>query len=136
MSATRPLPRLPEYDSGAFWAATQDHQLIYQRCTDCGRIIFYPRQHCPFCGSFDAGTEVSAGRGSIYTYSVVRRSAHPYFKNYLPYVVAWVELDEGFRMLTQIVNVDAATLTIGDRVRVTWEDQQELSVPLFEPDAD
>jgi len=71
----------------------------------------------------------------VYTYSVVRQSYHPFFRALVPYAVAWIDLDEGPRLLSNVVGIDDPTtdLEIGQRVAVTWEDYEELSIPLFEP---
>jgi hypothetical protein len=78
---------------------------------------------------------VSRGEGTIYTWSTVRQSYHPFFRARAPYAVAWIDLDEGFRMLSNVVGVEDPTrdLRIGQRVRVTWEDHDEVAIPLFEP---
>jgi uncharacterized OB-fold protein len=72
----------------------------------------------------------SAGTGTIYTFTVIRQHGHPYFRSRTPYVVAFVDLDEGFRVLTEIA-ADPASVRIGQRVAVAWEDHDEVSVPVF-----
>jgi hypothetical protein len=72
----------------------------------------------------------SAGFGTVYTYTVVRQHGHPFFRARAPYVVAYVDLDEGFRMLAEVVG-DPDTVQIGQRVAVDWEDHDEVSVPVF-----
>jgi len=79
----------------------------------------------------------SKGQGTVYTYSVVRLNRHPAFAPLGPYAVAYVDLDEGFRILTNVVNVADPTtdVKIGQRVKVTWDDQESgISLPLFAPD--
>jgi uncharacterized OB-fold protein len=129
----RLLPRFPEPDTQPFWEATKEHKLIYQVCNKCKGIVFYPRRHCTHCLSLDLSWHESKGEGTIYTFSIVRRSRHPSFADRVPYVVAWVDFDEGFRMLTNIVNVDDVdTIAIGQRVRLCWEDHESVSLPKFE----
>ncbi len=131
----RPQPRFPEPDTQPFWDATKEHKLTYQVCAN-GHVIFYPRAHCPTCGSLDTTVKESAGEGTIYTYSVVRLNRHPAFAPLGPYAVAYVDLDEGFRILTNIVGItDPLTdVKIGQRVKVSWEDQESgLSLPMFAP---
>jgi uncharacterized OB-fold protein len=132
---TRPLPTLHEADTRPFWEATKSHELRYQRCADCGTIVFYARQHCTSCLGHSLEWETSAGEGTVYTYSVVRQSYHPFFRSRSPYAVAWIDLDEGFRMMSNVVGVDDPTtgVQIGQRVRVEWEDHEEVSIPLFRP---
>ena len=131
--ANRPLPTLREADTRPFWEATKQHELRYQVCDDCGGIVFYPRRHCPHCMSMKLSWKTSRGEGTVYTYTVIRQIGHPAFRELAPYVVAWIDLDEGFRMLSNVVGVDVDNVHIGQRVRVTWEDQDGVSLPLFTP---
>ncbi len=133
--AKRPLPRLHELDTQAFWRATKDHELRYQQCDDCDTVVFYPRRHCTGCLGNSLTWKTSAGQGTVYTYSIVRQSYHPFFRGLVPYAVAWIDLDEGPRLLSNLVGIENTLddLKIGQRVRVTWEDHEELAIPLFEP---
>ncbi len=132
--ADQPLPRFPEPDTEPFWEATKDHELRYQVCDDCDGVVFYPRRHCTHCLSQNLSWKTSKGEGTIYTYSVVRQNYHPAFRERVPYVIAWVDLDEGFRMLTNIVGVDdVESVAIGQRVRVDWLDHDSVSLPAFRP---
>lgn len=132
---TRPLPSLSEPDTRRFWEATRDHELRFQRCSACGEIVFHPRAHCTRCLSGGLVWEHSRGEGVIYTFSVVRQSWHPFFRARAPYAVAWIDLDEGFRMMSNVVGVEdpARELSIGQRVVVEWEDHEQLAIPLFRP---
>src|SRR4051794_30877544 len=135
-AAQRPLPRFPEPHTEPFWDATKNHELKYPKCDDCGNVIFYPRTFCNACGSENLSWHTSAGEGTVYTYSVVRQNRHPAFAPLGAYSLAFVDLDEGFRMMTNIVGVDDPTkdIKIGQRVRVTWEDQSTgISLPMFTP---
>lgn len=129
----RPLPRFPEPDSEPFWRATKDHKLTYQKCNDCNTVVFYPRQHCTHCGSDNLAWHNSAGLGTVYTYSIVRQNRSSYFRDLVPYVLAYVDLDEGFRMMSNIVDIPVDDVRIGMRVKVQWEDREEVALPLFEP---
>jgi len=131
--AKRPQPTLDEADTRPFWEATKQHELRYQTCDDCDGIVFYPRRHCPHCMSMKLSWKTSRGEGTVYTYTVIRQIGHPAFRELAPYVVAWIDLDEGFRMLSNVVGVDVDNVHIGQRVRVTWEDQDGVSLPLFTP---
>ena len=129
------LPRFPELDTQPFWDATRNHELCYQQCDKCAGVIFYPRRHCVHCTSLDLSWKVSKGEGTVYTYSVIRRNQSANFKDLVPYWIAWVDLDEGFRMLTHIVGMDDSSepLEIGQRVSVEWVDCEELAFPVFRP---
>lgn len=129
----RALPRFPEPDSAAFWSAAREHSLAYQRCRDCATASFFVRAHCPNCGSLDLDLEASGGMGTIYSLTVVRRDGQPGFRERTPYITALVDLDEGIRMLTEIVAEDVGAVRIGQRVVVAWEDHDEGNIALFRP---
>jgi uncharacterized OB-fold protein len=133
--ATRPLPNLGELDTREFWLATRNKELRYQRCNACGTVIWHPRRHCTGCTSGELSWHTSAGRGTLYTFSVVRQSYHPFFRSRVPYAVAWVDLDEGPRILSNVVGVDDPTreLACGQPVELVWEEHEELNIPLFRP---
>ena len=127
----RPQPRFPEPDTQPFWDATKEHKLNYQVCEN-GHVIFYPRVHCPTCGSLKSEWKTSKGAGSIYSFSIVRLNRHPAFAPLVPYAVAYVDLDEGFRIMTNVVDTDVEALECGQRVKVQWEDQESgIAFPLF-----
>jgi uncharacterized OB-fold protein len=134
-AAPQVLPRFPELDTQPFWDFTRAHELRYQQCRDCATIVFYPRYHCTHCTGFDLEWKLSAGLGRIYTYSVIRRSRHPAFAALVPYVIAWVDVDEGFRLMTHIVGADpddpASGLAIDAPVEVEWLDRETLALPAF-----
>lgn len=131
----RPLPSLREADTRDFWSATGRRELCYQQCDACDRIVFYPRSHCTGCTGGRLSWRVSKGLGTIYSYSVVRQSYHPFFKKLLPYVVAWVDLDEGPRLVSNLVGIGETgrDIGIGQKVAVEWEEHEGLSIPLFRP---
>lgn len=129
---TRPLPRLEDPDTAEFWRRTKDGQLCFQRCADCSSVVFFPRRHCSGCGSANLSWETAAGTGTIYSYSVIRQSYHPFFRGEVPYAVAWIDLDEGPRLLSNVVGMDdPGQLRIGQRVTLIWEPHEELAIPLF-----
>jgi len=132
----RPQPRFPEPDTEPFWNATKEHKLMYQVDRDTGDVVFFPRAHNPKNGSRNLAWRESKGEGAIYTFSVVRLNRHPAFAALGAYAVAYVDLDEGFRILTNIVGVEDPTrdVAVGQRVKVQWEDQSTgISLPMFTP---
>ena len=137
MAALRPQPRFPEPDTQPFWEATKRHELTYQTCNTCSAVIFYPRRHCTTCGSLETTWHVSKGEGTVYTFSVIMQSRHPAFAELGPYAVAYIDLDEGFRMMSNVLGVQDPTKDIhcGMRVKLRWEDQGEgsISLPRCEP---
>jgi uncharacterized protein len=133
----RPMPAFPEPDTQPWWDAVKDRQLKYQKCDACSAVVFYPMAHCQACGSERLSWQTSKGAGTVYTYSVVRQNRHPAFADLGAYAVAYVDLDEGFRMLTNIVGVADPTkdVKIGMRVQVEFEDQEsgDYPIPVFRP---
>ena len=101
-----------------FWQAAEQGQLLGKQCNDCARHHWYPRVVCPFCGSANTAWVPLSGRGSIYACSTLRR-ANP------PYTVAYVELAEGPRMLTNLVDMADAEMQIGAPVRVVFRRTEE-----------
>jgi uncharacterized OB-fold protein len=97
--------------------------------------VFYPRRHCTGCLGNNLVWKTASGNGSVYTFSVVRQSYHPFFRQQVPYVVAWIDLDEGPRLISNIVGLEdpLTEVTVGMKVRVEWEQHKALSVPLFRP---
>lgn len=129
----KPLP-VVDPESAPYWAALKERRLILKRCRDCGRHHFYPRALCPHCHSDALEWADASGRGSIYSYTVARRPAGPAFKADAPYVVAVVDLDEGARMMTNIVTDDVESVRIGQRVAVAFEAvTDEITLPKFRP---
>jgi uncharacterized OB-fold protein len=130
---TRPLPNPNEADTRPFWEATKDKELRYQKCNDCSTIVFYPRRHCTGCLGNNLTWHTASGKGTVYSYSIVRQSYHPFFRNLVPYAVAWIDLDEGPRLLSNVVGADVDDIEIGQKVEVEWEEHENLSIPLFRP---
>ena len=133
--AKRPLPSLNELDTRPFWEATREKVFRFQKCADCGTVVWHPRGHCTGCTGGTLEWHTASGGGTLYSYSVVRQSYHPFFRSQVPYAIAWVDLDEGPRVLSNIVGVDdpLTQLSCGQRVTLCWEEHEELNVPLFTP---
>src|SRR4030095_16639052 len=98
----------------AYWNAAKEGVLRIRRCTACGQVHFYPRPQCPFCLGATEWVDAS-GRGTIYSVSVTRKAGP------IPYAIAYVALDEGVTMLTNIVDCDLDAVRIGDRVKVVFK---------------
>jgi uncharacterized OB-fold protein len=130
---TRPLPALDDPDTAEFRAGAARGEFRVPRCDRCGTVIWYPRAHCPACGSLDVTWETLPDpvRGTVYTFTVVRRHAHPFFAARTPYAVAWIDLDGGPRVLSEVACADVEALRIGDRVALRWEDNEAGRVPVF-----
>ena len=114
-------------ETQAFWAAAKHGRFLIKRCEDCGKAHWYPRAICPFCGSGKTAWVNGSGKGTIYSFSVMRR-ADP------PYAIAYVTLEEGPTMLTNIVDCDLDGIRIGQRVAVTFKPSDGgPPVPMFTP---
>jgi len=107
-----PAPQ-PAPETQAFWDAAAKGRFLIRRCTACGRAHWYPRSICPFCWSDKTEWVEASGRGTIYSYSVMRRAPEPY-------VIAYVTLAEGPTMLTNLVDCDFGALAVGQEVRLKF----------------
>jgi len=128
MSTSRkiPAPRaLPE--SQAFWTAADEGRLLVKTCTDCGEPHFYPRDICPHCLSDRTEWLQAAGTGQVYSFSTMG-------KGEAAYTLAFVALDEGVTLMTNLVDCDPKGLSIGRRVRVVFQPSEGgHAVPMFTP---
>jgi len=123
----------PDDTQRPFYEAAARGELQYQRCADCGHAQFYPRAVCTACGA-SPGWATASGRGTVYTFTVVRQNFLPPFKDELPYVVAMVELEEGVRMMTNITGCPPEDVHIGLAVEAyAVECEEGLAVPFWRP---
>lgn len=121
--------------SEPFWEATRERRLVLQRCGSCAGSVWYPRILCPACGAGDLEWRDADGRGTVYAVSVQHRAAHPGLADRVPYAVALVDLDDGVRMMTNVVGCPAEDVHVGQRVRPTWERLSDgRHLLLHEPD--
>jgi uncharacterized OB-fold protein len=127
----KPVPQIDE-ESRPYWAALKKEKLILKRCLMCSRCHFYPRMLCPHCHSCELEWSEASGLGQIYSFTIARRGAGPAFVADAPYIVAVVELDEGVRMMTNIVTENVDTVAIGQRVGVIFDHvTEEVTLPKF-----
>jgi uncharacterized OB-fold protein len=118
-----------------FWNATAEGKLLLPRCRACASTFWYPRGLCPSCGATDLEWTEASGQGTIYSFTVIHRGEGAY-RDATPYVVAYVELDEGPRLLTNVVDTDPDTVTVGQAVEVVFHDTGEgNALPRFRPAA-
>jgi uncharacterized OB-fold protein len=128
----KPLPHLDE-ENRWFFEACARHELYLQKCSSCGTVRFYPRALCPSCMSSKTDYVRASGRGRVYTFTVTQQNQAPGFRDELPYVMAYVELDEGPRILTNIINTPPGEVKIDLPVEVVFEDIDEnLAIPKFQ----
>lgn len=131
MTATRPLPRL-DADNRFFWTGGADGQLRFLQCEDCKRFVHPPRPVCRYCLSERVMPTVVAGTGVVDTYTVNYQKWHPAIE--VPNVIARVAIDgaPGVILTTNIVGCPVEAVDIGDRVRVIFEQHDDVWLPLFE----
>jgi uncharacterized OB-fold protein len=128
----RLLPSPTELSMG-FWTAAAGHRLVTPCCTGCGDRFFPPERLCPTCGSAAWDYAATSGAGTVSSWTVVHRAPSPDFET--PYVVAVVELEEGCRMLTNLVGAEPGLVATGMPVHVVFLDQPDgRSLPVFEPE--
>jgi len=134
MSDQLPAPAPPvNSDTKPYWDATAQHKLLLPRCTRCQTVIWYPRTICPECGSREVEWFEASGRGTIYSFSINRRGMGDY-QGSDGFVLAYVELAEGPRMMTNIVDCDAQSLSVGQDVEVVFHDTGKgTALPRFRP---
>ena len=131
----KPLPT-PTYDTRAFWEGTKRHELLIQKCRDCGKLQFYPRGLCTACMSTNLDWVRSSGRGTVYSFTTVYRPPSPAFTPDVPYVIAIIEMEEGVRMMGNVVGCPPDQVKVGMPVTVVFEDVNEtITLPKFSPEA-
>jgi len=122
---TLPAPApfvLPEVKP--FWDGTAEGKLLLAHCSECDQVIWYPRPFCPACASTSVNWVQASGRGTIYSFTVNRRGVAdlPAYRDAGVYVLAYVELDEGPRIMTNIVECDPDSVHVGQKVEVVFHD--------------
>ena len=124
----------PDDATRPFWDAARDGRFLIKRCRACGRGHYYPRPFCPHCWSGDVEWEQASGRATLYTWSVVRQNDLPPWPERVPYVAAVVDLEEGPRAMTDIVDCDVETLRVDLPLQVAFREVgDDVTVPMFRP---
>jgi uncharacterized OB-fold protein len=127
----KPLP-IPRPWSKPFWEASKKHKYLIQTCNDCNAKIFYPRRSCPECWSSNLGWTEAKGTGKVYTYTITYAGAEEKFSEDYPYVLALIDLDEGIRVMSNIVDCNPEDVKIGMDVEVVFRDiNEDFALPLF-----
>lgn len=128
---TGPLPRLRGF-AADFYAYCRKHELRFQRCSACGRWRHVPRDMCAACGSFDWEWARSSGKGTLFSWTTTMQPMMPQFADLVPYSPVVVELEEGVRMLSWLVDTDADDFTLGLPVEVVFDDvTPDVTLPKF-----
>ncbi|WP_294221492.1 Zn-ribbon domain-containing OB-fold protein [uncultured Shimia sp.] len=127
MSAKMYIDPTITMESEAYWQAANEGKLLVKRCGDCGQVHFFPRAICPECFSSNTEWQEASGKGRIYSYSVTRRAE-------VPYAIAYVTLEEGVTMLSNIVEADLNALAVDMPVEVVFgKTRNGQALPLFRP---
>lgn len=117
----------PTVGTEAYWEGARNGKLLLRHCTSCGRVHHYPRALCPYCFSDKLDWQEASGKGKVYTYSVMRRAPEPY-------VIAYVTLEEGISMMTNIVDCDLDRVKIDMPVKLVFKASENgQPVPMFAP---
>ncbi|MCK9926323.1 OB-fold domain-containing protein [Frankia sp. Mgl5] len=120
-----------EPETALWWDAARRGELLVRRCAGCGRAHLYPRPFCPSCWSEEVSWESAAGTATLYTWSEVHANDLPPFGDRVPYLAAIVDLDEGPRLETTIVDATEAELSVGMRLKVDFADAGDVRIPVF-----
>jgi uncharacterized OB-fold protein len=132
----KPLP-VPQAEWDFYWEKAKQHELWLMRCKDCSKTYFYPRPICPHCFSRNTEWFQSSGNGTLHAFAIVHRAPMPAFAGDVPYVVAYIELEGGARMPTNLVGISDPSpenVRIGMAVKVDFEDRSDaISLPVFRP---
>ena len=123
-------------ESATFWAGTRQKRLLIRHCNSCGRHHFYPRHACPLCWSDNCEWRPTSGKGRVYSYTVIHHNDAPAFRELLPYIVAVIELEEGVRLTTNVVECTPEAIHVGMPVEVVYEHlTDDVTLPQFRPRA-
>jgi uncharacterized OB-fold protein len=129
----KPVPE-PDHVTRPFWEATKQNRLLVQRCPDCGVLQFFPQAHCRGCLCDQLEWVESKGKGTVYSFTVIHRPPAAAFEKDAPYTVGLIDLDEGCRLISNVVEVDPEDVRVGMPVEVVFEEiTPEISLPRFRP---
>lgn len=131
----KPVPQA-DGSTQPYWDSLKAHKLRIQKCNDTGKYFFYPRGMSPFTLSDNVSWEPVSGKGVVHAFTIIHQNRAAGFVDELPYVVAMVELDEGARMMTNIIDVDPDPehIKIGMPVELVYDDiTDEVTLPKFRP---
>src|ERR1700728_1357947 len=135
LRSTLSIRALPDPDNASrhYWQSAADGRLVLQRCSACGAFQFYPRALCTACAGETEWVEAS-GRGTLYTFTIIRQNRSQAFAHLVPYAVGIVELDEGVRMMSNIVDCDVDQLEVGMALEVLLlKAADDVGLPFWRP---
>ncbi|WP_288988152.1 OB-fold domain-containing protein [uncultured Sphingopyxis sp.] len=130
----KPLPRPQDPVEQEFWNRCQDGNLFFQQCEGCGSFRHLPRYMCARCGSPEWSWERSSGKGTLFSWTVTHQALHPAFAAEIPFIAAVVELEEGVRMATRLIDCAHDELTLDLPVTLDFEPiSDDFRLPVFRP---
>ena len=131
----KPVPK-PTSDSARFWEGCNREQLLLQKCRACARAQFYPRPFCVHCGSDQLDEIEAGGGGTVHSFTIVHKPANRAFEADVPFVIALIDLDDGVRMMMNVIGEDRLATAVGRRIRIGFEQrsaEQKLPQAVLEP---
>lgn len=135
MTIQKPLP-VPNADNKIFWDACKRHELVFPRCRECGNQFWPAAFICPACHADQLEWVPVSGKGRVYSFVVYHQAFHPGFESDLPYVAAVIQLEEGPRFLSNVINCPVDQVHCEMPVSVVWDDiDPQVSLPKFQPAA-
>lgn len=131
----KPLP-IPTSDTEKFWNALKEEKFLIQQCKDCGAWVFFPGPICRKCFSVNLEWKEASGKGKVYAYSTVHRAPGKAFKVDAPYAVALIELDEGVKIMSNVVDIEPDDVKVDMRVEIVFDKvTNDTTLPKFKPAA-
>lgn len=136
MELERPLPQPITPEAQPYWNGLKEGKLMLPKCDDCGKAHFYPRIVCPHCHSRNISWIQASGKGKLFSFQIAHRSLNPAFKVKLPCVLAMIELEEGPRIMSNLINIDPDpdVVKCDMPVEIVFEKQtDDITLALFQP---
>lgn len=125
-----PVPDIDDVNR-LYFEGTASGELRILHCRRCDTLFRFAHAWCPQCWSREIDFKVASGRGTVETFTVVHQAPYPSFEDRIPYVIALVELEEGVRMMSNIVDCDPGEVEIGSPVKVSYEQRGPVMIPMF-----
>ena len=132
-SYQKPVP-IPDEASQPFYDGARDHRLMIQKCATCGVVIWPVKSRCDNCIQPTVNWVQASGKATLYSFALMHQVYHPGFASEVPYIIAQVDLQEGLRILTNIIGCSSSDLQIGMPLEVAFEAiTDEVTLPKFRP---
>jgi uncharacterized OB-fold protein len=131
LAGLRPEP-IPTNITQQFWDAARNEEFLLQYCTETGKAQFFPRPVSVFTGGRALEWRKSSGKGEVYSFTVTRRGPPP-FRDVGPYIIATIELDEGVRVMSNVIDCEPEDIAIGMKVELAWAEAGDYKFPVFRP---